>query len=109
MSLNKEWFKDFSSNETGIVYMSNNHTCKVIGLRNITLKLHDGRICLLIGVKFVPSLKRNLISLGDLDELAFSYKASHGCLNVYKYENLILNAWLKEKWSVCSKWLLCEC
>lgn len=47
MSPNKEWFKDFNANETGIVYMGNNHTCKIMGFGNITLKLHDGRIRLL--------------------------------------------------------------
>ena len=46
---------------------------------------------MLIDVRFVPGLKRNLISLGTLDELGFCYKAQKGKLYVYKDDNLILS------------------
>ena len=86
MSPNKTWFKNFSAKESGTVYMGNNHTCKVLGIGDIALKLHDGKVRLLTNVRYVPGLKRNLISLGTLDELGFCYKAQHGCLHVYKNE-----------------------
>ena len=91
MSPNKNWFQNFSENVTGTVYMGNNNTCKVMGIGNINLKLHDGKVRLLTNVRYVPSLKRNLISLGTLDELGFCYQAKNGCLNVFKDKNLILS------------------
>ena len=64
---NKNWFKDFNANESSIVYMGNHNTCKVQGIGNITLKLHNGKIRLLTNVRFVLDLKRNLISLSTLE------------------------------------------
>ena len=52
--------------------------------------MHDGKIRLLIDVRFVPELKCNLISLGTLDEIGFSYNAKNGCLHVSKNGNIIL-------------------
>ena len=63
---------------------------KIQGTGNITLKLHDGNKMLLINVRYVPGLKKNLISLGTLDELGFWYKAEKGSLHVYNNRNLIL-------------------
>jgi len=45
---------------------------------------------MLTDVRYVSSLKRNLISLGTLDELGLSYKAENDFLHVYKNDHLIL-------------------
>ncbi|KAH9779137.1 Integrase catalytic domain-containing protein [Citrus sinensis] len=45
------------------VMMGNNAVCKVIGMGNVSLRLHDGTIWELREVRYVPDLKRNLISL----------------------------------------------
>ncbi|KAH9778870.1 Integrase catalytic domain-containing protein [Citrus sinensis] len=47
----------------GKVMMGNNVVWKVIGIGNVSLTLHDGTIWELREVRYVPDLKRNLISL----------------------------------------------
>lgn len=90
MCPNIEWFQNFNDRETGTVYVGNNHSCSVQGMNDISLKLHDNKIKMLIGVRYVSGLKRNLISLGTLDELGFSYKAENGLMYVFKNDDLIL-------------------
>ncbi|KAH9648352.1 hypothetical protein KPL70_025549 [Citrus sinensis] len=51
----------------GKVMMGNNAICKVIGMGNVSLRLHDGTTWELREVRYVPDLKRNLISLGITD------------------------------------------
>jgi len=47
---------------------------------------------MLINVRYVPRLKRNLISLGTLDELGYSYTIENGFMHVFKNNNLILTS-----------------
>ena len=53
--------------------------------------MHDNKIRTLTDVRYVPGLKRNLISLGTLDELGFAYKAENGAMHVFKGNDLILS------------------
>jgi len=70
--------------------MGNNQTCSVKGIGNITFKMHDNKLRVLTNVRYVPGLKRNLISLGTLDELGYSYTAENGFMHVFKNNDLIL-------------------
>ena len=63
MCPNIDWFQNFNNRESETVYMGNNHSCSIQGIGNISLKLHDNKIRTLTDVRYVPGLKRNLISL----------------------------------------------
>ena len=63
----KEWFCNLEESELGLVIMDNDQTCEILGKGKIKLKLHDGTIHFLNEVRFVPKLKRNLISVGLLE------------------------------------------
>ena len=91
MCPNINWFQNFNNRETGTVYMGNNHSCTIQGIGNISLKLHNNKICTLTNVRYVPGLKRNLISLGTLDELGLAYKAENGAMHVFNGNDLILS------------------
>lgn len=56
----------------------------MLGIGSVRLKLADGAIRVLEGVRYVPDLKRNLISLGMLDAQGYVYKAEGGVLKVTK-------------------------
>ena len=92
MCLNKNMFTNFDEKESDVVYMGNQNACKIQGIGNITLKMHDGKIRLLTDVRFMSDLKRNLISLGTLDKIGFSYNAKNGCLHVSKNGNIVLTS-----------------
>lgn len=70
--------------------MGNNHTCRVIGIESVSLKLKDGSIKLLRNVRHVSNLKRNLISLGMLDSIGCTYGGSGGTIEVKKDSKIVL-------------------
>ncbi|KAG8483273.1 hypothetical protein CXB51_022363 [Gossypium anomalum] len=67
MCPNREWFSTYSSVEGGVVRMGNDSSSKVIGIGTVKIKMHDGTIKTLSDVRYVPDLRKNLISLSILD------------------------------------------
>ncbi|KAK5802831.1 hypothetical protein PVK06_030456 [Gossypium arboreum] len=67
MCPNREWFSTYSSVEGGVVRMGNDLSSKVIGIGTLKIKMHDGTIRTLSNVRYVPDLRKNLISLSILD------------------------------------------
>lgn len=43
--------------------MGNNANCKIVGIGSVKVCYHDGIMRTIIEVRYVPSLKKNLISL----------------------------------------------
>ena len=70
--------------------MGNSNSCKIQEICIITFKLHNEKKRLLTNVRFVPRLKRNLISLSILDEFSFWYKTASRGSHVCNNKNLIL-------------------
>ena len=71
--------------------MGNNHSCSIKGIGDMSFKMHDNNVRILTHVRYVPELKRNLISLGTLDELGYAYKVENGFLHVFKNDKLVLS------------------
>ncbi|MDV3143386.1 MAG: hypothetical protein Q8761_03110, partial [Sweet potato little leaf phytoplasma] len=90
MTPTKGWFSTYREWDSGIVYMGNNNTCRVIGIGSVSLKLKDGTVKLLRNVRHVPNLKRNLISLGMLDSIGCTYGGSGGTLEIKKDQKTVL-------------------
>ena len=90
MCPNIAWFQNFSNKESSTVYMGNNQSCSMQGIGDITFKMHDNKVRMLTNVRYVPELKQNLISLGTLDELGYSYIVENGFMHVFKSNDLIL-------------------
>ena len=70
--------------------MGNNVICRVIGIGVIKLKLHDNSILELKQVRHVHNLKRNLISLGLLDQIGCVVKVQQGIMSVVKGSLVLL-------------------
>ena len=66
------------------VLMGNNTMCKVVRLGTIRFKMFDGMIRELRDVRHIPDLKRNLISLGTLDQVGCSIKVEFGVMKVVR-------------------------
>ncbi|GJT70583.1 hypothetical protein Tco_1029869 [Tanacetum coccineum] len=47
----------------------NDHELKIIGIGSIMVKMHDGTVCSIRDMRHVEGLKKNLLSLGQLDDL----------------------------------------
>lgn len=78
----KEYFETLALKEGGVVRLGNNKACKVQGMGTVRLKMFDGREFLLKDVRFVPELKRNLISLSMFDSLGYSTRIEHGVCKI---------------------------
>ena len=83
ISSHKEWFEQLEP-ARGSVLLGNNQVCTIHGIGNIRMKLHDESIRVLGEVRFIPEVKRNLISLGMLERRGFGFMSEQGILKVYK-------------------------
>ncbi|KAG8492957.1 hypothetical protein CXB51_012663 [Gossypium anomalum] len=78
MSPNRDWFTTYETVSEGVVLMGNNTSCKIAGVGTIKVKMFDGVVRTLSDVRYVPELKRNLISLSTLDSKGYRYTAESG-------------------------------
>jgi len=64
----KEWFSSYIEKDGSLAHLGDDSAYHIIGVGDIKFKMCDGREMLLKGVKHVPGLRRNLISLGLLHD-----------------------------------------
>ena len=62
--------------------MGNDEACEIFGMGKIKLKLHDGTIRNLTEVRYIPDLKKNLLSIGFLESKGFRIAMENGILKV---------------------------
>ena len=80
----KEKFARLSYCDGGLVTLPNDERVKVEGIGEVVIVTHDGVKRRLGGVRYVPKLERNLISLGRLESKECTFKANSGLLKVIK-------------------------
>ena len=71
--------------------MDNDTTCKVVGIDTVKIKMWDGLTYMLSDVRHVPTLKKNLISLGTLDANGCVIQVENGVMKVKKGSMVILH------------------
>ncbi|KAE8698394.1 hypothetical protein F3Y22_tig00110597pilonHSYRG00102 [Hibiscus syriacus] len=74
----REIIENYVSGDFGRVNLADDETLKIVGKRDIRLKLPNQTTWKLTGVRHIPGLKRNLISVGQLDGEGYSTTFS-GC------------------------------
>ena len=74
MCPHKDFFVTFESIDGGKVLLGNNLACKVAGIGLVRIQMYDGSIRSLEQVRYVPELKRNLISLGMINQIRLLHK-----------------------------------
>lgn len=84
MCPNRQWFSSFEEIEGGVVLMGNDNACRTRGIGSLRLKMHDGTIRQLKEVRYVPDLKKNLISLGALESNGYKITMEGGVLKVVR-------------------------
>lgn len=60
--------------------MRNDIACVIVGLGNMTLKFENGYVYTLERVRRVPELRRNLISIGELDDQGICGRTRDGMM-----------------------------
>ena len=56
MTYNREWFTTYELRDMGTVLMGNDVPCKIIDIGTVRVKMHDGIIRTLEGVRHIPDL-----------------------------------------------------
>ena len=72
------------------MFLGNNKSCQIKGIGSIRIRLHNGLEKVMSNVRYIPELKRNLISLGVLDELGYTIKLEAGVIKIMKGSLLVM-------------------
>lgn len=56
MCPHKEWFISIEYCDEGLVMLGNDQTCPVKRIGNVKLKMHDGAVGILQGIRYIPKL-----------------------------------------------------
>ena len=68
--------------EGGVIRLCNNKACEIQGMGTIHLKMFDDRDFLLKDVRYIPELKRNLISISMFDGLGYCTRIERGMMRI---------------------------
>ena len=94
MTSRRDWFDTFEEVSSGQVKLGDDFTVDVQGVGSIKIKAFGGTIKVLNNVRYVPKLKRNLLSTGTLDRLGFDHAGGKGKTRFYKDGKLALQGTL---------------
>ncbi|GJZ08691.1 copia LTR rider [Tanacetum coccineum] len=82
---------DFLECDGGSVQLGDNRECKIRGIGKVRVQLRDGSSFVLNNVRYIPELKRNLISLGTLEKEGFTVKMQSGKVKVINGSRVVLS------------------
>ncbi|CAA3009529.1 Retrovirus-related Pol poly from transposon TNT 1-94 [Olea europaea subsp. europaea] len=84
MCPDRSWFYNYKETEPRKVYMGDNNSQNMVGVGDIAIRMYDGAITQLRNVRYVPNLKRNLISLGSHKDEGYTFKSGNKILKIMK-------------------------
>lgn len=70
--------------------MGNDDVCEIKGIRTIHLKMHNGAVKTLTEVRYVPDLKKNLLSLEVLESSGYKISMHGGVLRAIRGALVVL-------------------
>ena len=84
LSPNKELFRDFKSGSFEKVYFANNKDLKIEGKGDVCIKTLARNKWTLTDVRYIPNLKKNLISISQLDSTSYATKFGKSSWKILK-------------------------
>ena len=97
MTHNREWFITYELRDLGtvLVLIGNDAPCKIVGIGTVRVKMHNGIIRTLEGIRHIPDLGRNLISVFTFDSEGYSYSGGGGVLRITKGSLVVIKGRLR--------------
>ena len=89
-TLHQEWISDFMAKDLGKVYNAKDGLLHYRGARVMHIKTPSNVTFELTGVRYVPGLKRNLISVGQLDDAEYAVLFEDGAWKITKGATVIM-------------------
>ena len=77
-SPSKKLFQNFKSGNFGKVYLADNKALEIEGKRDVCIKTTSGNQWTLEDVRYIPGIKKNLISVGQLDSTGYAAEFRKG-------------------------------
>jgi hypothetical protein len=74
-TLDRKYFQKYVQGDFGQVYLGDDESCKIVGMGKVKKKKNNGNQWLLKEVRDISDLRRNLISIGELE--------SEGCISTF--------------------------
>ncbi|GKD63233.1 retrotransposon protein, putative, ty1-copia subclass, partial [Tanacetum coccineum] len=102
-------FFDYLECDGGRVLLGDNKECKIRGIGKVKVQLKDVSSFVLHNVRYIPELKRNLISLGTLEKEGYTIKLQSGKIKVINGSRVVLSGtegiiayalWMAMQWQV---------
>nr|GFA67652.1 retrovirus-related Pol polyprotein from transposon TNT 1-94 [Tanacetum cinerariifolium] len=102
-------FFDFLECDRGRVLLGDNRECKIRDIGKVRLQLKDRSSFVLHNVRYIPELKRNLISLGTLEKEGYTVNLQSGKIKVINGSRIVLSGtqgiivytlWMAMQWQV---------
>ncbi|KAJ0013304.1 hypothetical protein Pint_20997 [Pistacia integerrima] len=84
-------FTSYAASDFGTIKMGNDGLAKVIGIGDMCLEIDNGSSLLLRGVKHIPDIRLNLISMGRLDDEGYCNTFSDAFVHIHKDERFKLD------------------
>ena len=95
MTSRRDWLLDFTECDSMMILLGDDHTVESRGCGTVRLNTNGGSIKMLKNVRYVPNLRRNLISTGTLDKLGYLHKGGASIVSFYKGDKLAIKGNLK--------------
>ncbi|GJS90427.1 retrovirus-related pol polyprotein from transposon TNT 1-94 [Tanacetum coccineum] len=92
----RDFLFDFKEFNGGMVLLGDNRACSIMGTGKVRVQMKDDSSFVLENVRYIPELKRNLISLGTLDREGYTVKLQNGRVKVIKGSLMVLSGTMKE-------------
>jgi hypothetical protein len=88
----REWFTSYKSGDFGLAYLGDDTGYRAIGVGDIKTKMRGGVEQVRRGVRHVPMLRRNLISLGALhgDGMLFRIEPDLKTMKIMKEDETVM-------------------
>lgn len=97
---NKKWLVNFDSGKRTKIKCTDNKYLNAKGMGNVRVTLKNGKTALIQDVWYVPSMKSNMMSVGELIEKGFSVTIKDNLLKLYDCnQKLITNSEQGRNWT----------
>ena len=87
-----DWFCTYELVSEGFVFMGDDHALEITGVGTIKIKMFNASIRTIQRVRHVKGLKKNLLSIGQLDNLKCKTYIESGILKVVKCALVVMKA-----------------
>ena len=77
-------FQNFKSGNFGKVYLADNKGLEIEGKGDVCIKTTSGNQWTLEDVRYIPGIKKNLISVGQLDSTGYAAEFGKGSEEIVK-------------------------